>query len=393
DYRSPPEQGLQYATALPLTLKQAQDYAAAAQQIVQDGNAFLSELDAALAGLPGTITQAAQDAATQAMSGVQAQVDTALEIVADIIAMGAGNDTAEGGGGDDQLIGEGGNDTLDGGADDDVLDGGEGTDALEGGVGDDGLLGGAGADDLDGGTGDDLLEGGAGGDTMEGGEGIDTMEGGAGGDTFVLEDASEDIVDGGAGIDRITFEEAVVLDLGAPAPAPALAPAAAGGAARGLQFVSIEIFAGSAAADRMRGDGAANTFEGRGGNDRLIGRGGADRLRGEAGEDVLSGGLGADILTGGAGRDTFIFDAAPGKANVDRITDYNAAADTIVLDRTVFRALVAGDLSAGAFVSGTAALQADDRIIHNKTTGALFYDADGSGAGKAVQFAQLTPGL
>lgn len=298
-------------------------------------------------------------------------------IVADIIAMGAGNDTAEGGGGDDQLIGEGGNDTLDGGADDDVLDGGDGTDALEGGTGDDVLLGGTGAD------------------TMEGGAGADTLEGGGGGDTFVLEDASEDIVDGGAGIDRITFEEAVVLDLGGPAPAPALAlaPAAAGGAARGPQFVSIEIFAGSAAADRMRGDGAANTFEGLGGNDRLIGRGGADRLRGEAGDDVLSGGLGADILTGGAGRDTFIFDAAPGKANVDRITDYNAAADTIVLDRTVFRALVAGDLPAGAFVSGTAALQADDRIIHNKTTGALFYDADGSGAGKAVQFAQLTPGL
>lgn len=307
-------------------------------------------------------------------------------IVADVIAMGAGNDTAVGGGGDDQLIGEGGSDTLDGGADDDVLDGGEGTDALDGGTGDDGLLGGEGGDDLDGGAGDDVLEGGAGGDTMAGGEGADTMEGGAGGDTFVLEDATEDVVDGGAGTDRVTFDEAVVLDLGA-------APAAAAGAAGRARFVSIEVFAGSGAADRMRGNGTANTFEGGGGDDRLIGRGGADRLSGGAGADVLAGGLGKDVLTGGIGGDTFIFDAAPGAAHLDRITDFNAAADTIVLDRTAFRRLVAGDLAAEAFVAGTAALEADDRIIHNRATGALFYDADGSGAGAAVKFAQLAAGL
>ena len=36
-----------------------------------------------------------------------------------------------------------------------------------------------------------------------------------------------------------------------------------------------------------------------------------------------------------------------------------------------------------------AAHDADDRIIYDENSGALFYDADGSGAGAAVQFASL----
>ena len=50
----------------------------------------------------------------------------------------------------------------------------------------------------------------------------------------------------------------------------------------------------------------------------------------------------------------------------------------------------AGALNANAFVTGTAALDADDRILYDVSTGKLYFDADGNGAGGAVQFAILS---
>jgi serralysin len=55
--------------------------------------------------------------------------------------------------------------------------------------------------------------------------------------------------------------------------------------------------------------------------------------------------------------------------------------------------LAPGTLLASQFAIATAAIDADDRIIYNSTTGALYYDADGTGSGAQVQFAALGPGL
>ena len=138
--------------------------------------------------------------------------------------------------------------------------------------------------------------------------------------------------------------------------------------------------------------GEGNDFlDGGAGNDSLIGSLGNDTLNGGDDSDDLDGGTGNDSLIGGSGNDQFIFNTALGATNVDTISGYSTTADTIVLDRAVFTALGSpGTLTAGAFNTGSAASQADDRIIYDTTTGALLYDADGVGGVAAVQFATLT---
>ena len=86
----------------------------------------------------------------------------------------------------------------------------------------------------------------------------------------------------------------------------------------------------------------------------------------------------------------FIFNTTPGAGNVDIITDFNVADDTMHIDNAWFLGVGGnGTLSSRAFVFGTEAADSYDRIIYDDATGALYFDADGNAAGAKVQFAVL----
>lgn len=282
------------------------------------------------------------------------EVITELKSDALIFNGSSGSDVLRGYDFNDVLHGNGGNDTLRGGSGNDKLYGGEGADTLYGDNGNDALTGGNGNDSLTGGAGNDTLRGDAGNDTLKGGTGIDVLYGGAGDDKLYGEDGADTLY-GGAGNDQLQ---------------------------------------GGAGKDVLKGESGNDNIRGGIDNDTLFGDAGNDILYGEAGNDALYGGTGLDTLYGGAGSDRFVFDTTLGKSNIDTIKDFDVRYDTILLDDDVFRKVGAvGDLAASAFVIGTQALDANDRIIYNKSTGALYYDADGSGSGAAVQFATLGKNL
>lgn len=151
------------------------------------------------------------------------------------------------------------------------------------------------------------------------------------------------------------------------------------------------LLSSAAGNDTLSGGDGRDSLTGGDGNDRILGGAAADSLMGNAGDDTLAGGAAADTLIGDSGSDYFIFDAAIGPGEIDLITGYSVAEDTILLEDAIFTGIgTAGILTAGAFRVGAAAADADDRIIFNSATGALLYDADGNGTGAAIQFATIT---
>ncbi len=123
---------------------------------------------------------------------------------------------------------------------------------------------------------------------------------------------------------------------------------------------------------------------------RLKGGRNADRLVGGDGDDRLDGGLGRDRLTGDDGADVFAFSTRLAAANLDTITDFRSGEDMMHLSARIFGRIGKGGLADEAFRSGRKALDADDRILYDARTGAVLYDADGSGTSHAaVKFAQL----
>jgi Ca2+-binding RTX toxin-like protein len=124
-------------------------------------------------------------------------------------------------------------------------------------------------------------------------------------------------------------------------------------------------------------------------SNKLTGSSFADKIDGKSGNDILWGKGGKDILVGGPGKDAFTFDVRPTSKNIDVILDFNVRNDTIRLNDQAFTKLKHGKLSSSSFVIGDKALDSKDQIIYNNKTGALLYDADGSGRGAAVKFATI----
>jgi Ca2+-binding RTX toxin-like protein len=298
-------------------------------------------------------------------------IDLTGSATANYLLGNQGANILDGGGGADVLVGYGGNDTyyVDNGSDAISEAAGEGFDAvytdtsytLGAGVEVEwlaaSLVYGTGAIDLTGNEIANYLLGNEGANILNGGGGADVLVGYGGSDTYYVDDAGDVIIEAGGGFDAVYASASYTLTVGAE-----------------VEWLST---------DATYGTGAIN----------LTGNDAGNYVLGNDGANVLDGGDGNDVLIGYGGADTFLFSTALGAGNVDTIIDFVAGTDRIALDDSMFTGLGLGTLGAGAFATGATAGDADDRIVYNSATGQLFFDADGNGAGAAVQFAALQPGL
>ncbi len=157
---------------------------------------------------------------------------------------------------------------------------------------------------------------------------------------------------------------------------------------RDAGMTSAIFITGSVNADALNGSDFNDRLNGGNGEDSLSGGNGRDVLNGGNDDDRLNGGSGNDTLTGGAGDDVFVFDSPiGGNTNIDRITDFTPGSDLIEINEDyVFAGLIVGQLNQMQFAVGSATGNGP-QIVYNASTGALFYDSNGAGAGGASQFA------
>ncbi|MDC9837001.1 calcium-binding protein [Rhizobium binxianense] len=219
-----------------------------------------------------------------------------------------------------------------------------------------------------------VLVGNSGNNILDGSTGADRMSGHADNDTYVI-DNTGDFADetGASGRDTVKASTSFSLaDLQRTA-----------GTIENLTLTGTANLSAT-------GNNTANVLTGNDGSNTINGGKGADQLTGGLGNDKLIGKAGADILTGGGGADSFVFDVKPDNLSVDKIRDFSSAAgDKLLFDHTIFAALSLSKFSDENFVLGTKALEADDRLIYDQTSGTLSFDADGSAAGSAVHVADL----
>ncbi|BDI17566.1 hypothetical protein ANSO36C_33680 [Nostoc cf. commune SO-36] len=293
---------------------------------------------------------------------------------------------------DDYLVGSNGNDTL--------RSGNDGNDTINGGVGEDFLDGSSAGDNLvNGGDGNDYLRVYADSYYDELGElvsplvsGDNTLNGGVGNDALsIYSSTGNNLLDGGDGNDTL------------------IAVASSYSANNTLNGGVGNDYLNTSGSNNLLDGGDGNDFlsasygndilEGGNGNDTLEGGYNNDTLEGGDGNDILGGGEGNDRLYGMSGTDTFVFnsfyDGSLYDGGLDTIYDFNATNELIQVSAAGFGGgLSIGVLSSSQFTIGISATTATERFIYDSTTGALFFDKDGSASAfTQVQFAQLSAGL
>lgn len=313
---------------------------------------------------------------------------SSIENVEGLILTGSAKIDGTGNDGINSIIGNSKDNTIDGKAGDDTLNGKAGNDSILGGDGNDTILGGDGNDTISGGSGDD---------SIIGGKGNDNLTGGDGNDTFTVDNGKDTITD---------FDNGDVLTVSKGATATITI-------AQDLYFTNFEATSG------FINDGTVNLIisgrstdlhlaSGKNGfsisNDAstdavtINGSSKNDSITGGSADDTIIGGSGNDILTGGEGDDYFGFDALPNaKTNLDKIIDFGTGNDKLVFSTAIFTTLTSTSPEQFSTITSTEFLSnktgkaeaSNDHLIYNYKSGALYYDVDGNGSGKAVQIALI----
>ncbi len=304
---------------------------------------------------------------------------------ADVFVGSAADEWFRGQNGDDRILGAGGDDWINGGAGADYMNGGPGSDRFfVDNVGDqvvesnrwaghdtvessvDFRMGRKHIEDLEL-TGEAILGAGNGlmntitgndqNNILDGGKNNDTLIGGLGNDTYLIRAPGDTAVEqAGEGNDAVKAYRSYALEAHVEK----------------LYMQNVFTKDGNPANLNGIGNGLDNTIIGTPYANTIVGREGNDTLKGQGGAD------------------TFVFDRALDEAtNVDRLIDFGNGDDVFKLKASVFTGLSAGALAADAFVLGTAAADANDRIIYDQTTGQLWHDGDGVGGADATLFATL----
>lgn len=211
------------------------------------------------------------------------------------------------------------------------------------------LFGNNAANHIEGGAGNDRIDGGAGDDYIDGGIGADVMLGGVGNDIFIVDNKDDEVIEyAGQGRDKV--------------------------------LSSVDYRLSDHVEDLQLLTGAS---EGIGNNEdnHLIGNSADNRLEGRDGDDILEGRSGNDILLGGLGKDTFVFNTEL-DGSITKIEDFTVGEDIISLSKSVFASLTDNTMS-----------NWNDYVFYDKASGALSYDADGSGHADAIHFATLSLNL